>query len=158
MEEVLVKQVKALKNSVTFWRRVKKLRSILTSLKSGVSIAQACKGAKVDVSSLWAWRKINPALDALMYDVIDSRVMLVEDAMFREAVNGNVTAGMYFLNNRVPTRWQDKRQTTFNNTNEANTYNVANPLAKAKDTELDDIIDSRNRYAGVVDPQPADQQ
>ena len=35
-----------------------------------------------------------------------SRIKVVEDALFNNAVNGNTTAQIFFLCNRDPDRWQ----------------------------------------------------
>ena len=96
-------------STYTFWRRVKRLKKIFKSLKAGNSISAACKAADVDVSTLWGWRKDNPTLDAKIFKVIDGRVQMVEDALFKTAIEGNVTAQLAFLFNRADDRWRDKR-------------------------------------------------
>ena len=90
-------------------KRFKKLKAIFKSLKGGTSISQACKAASVDVSTLWEWRRANERLDEKIHRIIESRIQMVEDALFKSAVDGNVTAQLAFLFNRDPKRWADKR-------------------------------------------------
>lgn len=100
-----------------FWRKVKRLKAIFKSIKSGNSISAACKAAQLDVSTLWDWRQINPRLDAKILKMIDGRVQMVEDALFKTALEGNVTAQLAFLFNRADYRWRDKRNFTQQNQN-----------------------------------------
>ena len=59
--------------------------------------------------SLWEWRKVNERLDEKVHSIIDSRTQMVEDALYKSALDGNVTAQLAFLFNRAPKRWADKR-------------------------------------------------
>jgi hypothetical protein len=90
-------------------KRFKKLRAIFKSLKNGSSICKACAAASVDVSTLWQWRKDNEKLDVKIIAIIDSRIQVVEDALYKTACNGNTTAQIFFLTNRASERWADKR-------------------------------------------------
>jgi transposase-like protein len=87
-------------------KRFKKLRAIFKSLMAGVSIAQACKAANIDASTLWRWRKINTRVDNMVSSIIESRIQMVEDAQFKTAIEGNPTAQIFYLCNRAPDRWK----------------------------------------------------
>ncbi len=87
-------------------RRFRQLRAIFKSLEGGVSIVQACKAANVNTSTLWRWRHANKKLDTLITCIIDSRIMIAEDALFQAGIKGNVKAIMAFLCNRAPERWK----------------------------------------------------
>lgn len=95
-------------------RRFRQLRAIFKSLKAGVSIAQSCKAANIDASTLWMWRQANHRLNDKIHNVIDSRIQMVEDALFNAAIKGNVKAIEDFLFNRSPLRW--KNNSAINNT------------------------------------------
>ena len=86
-------------------KRFRQLRGIVKYLKAGVSITQACKGAGIEPSTLWRWRKQKPKLDLLVHAITESRVMMVEDAHFKKAMEGSVVAQIFFLCNRAPDRW-----------------------------------------------------
>lgn len=143
----------------------KKLRAILKSMNKGATISAACTGAKIHRKTLWTWRKEDPRVDKLVVEALDNAIQIVEDALFRRAcgyrydeetkekevgtsekkiakvvtkeVAPDSTACMFFLMNRAPERWADKRALV-NNTNIIK--NIVNPLGKLPDEELDGII------------------
>ena len=82
-------------------RRRKVRHAILQSLKKGSSIWDSCKSANIDPSTFWLWRKNNPRLDRLVEVVYESRIQIVEDALFKNCLSGNFPAQAYFLNNRT---------------------------------------------------------
>ena len=117
--------------------------AILESLKNGGSIVAACKGAGVDPSNFWRWRKADSVLDQESREAIQSRIMIVEDALYKRAlgtptVPGNTMAQMFFLMNRDPDNWKDKRAIFNSNTNVIKV--TVNPVKGFKDEELDGII------------------
>ena len=83
-------------------------RRVLTSLKKGSSIVEACRYASVSVATFWRWRKKDARLDNLTKGIYDSRIAIVEDALYKEALNGNVSAQIFFLKNRDVNRWRDR--------------------------------------------------
>ena len=87
----------------------KATETIVSSLSKGSSLVKACKGADVDVSTFWRWRQASKELEKKVEAIMDSRIQIVEDALFANAAKGNVTAQIFFLQNRAPDRWQDKR-------------------------------------------------
>lgn len=93
------------------WRVIK---AILKSLKAGASVNAACQAAKVSVPTLWAWRKANKRLDVLVKTIYDSRIAIVEDALYKLALEGNPTAQIFFLKNRAVDRWRDKQEIDHN--------------------------------------------
>jgi hypothetical protein len=89
------------------FQRYKQARAILRSLKSGASLVQSCKGIGIDVSTFWKWRQKSPKLEAKVYEIMDSRISIVEDALYNAAVKGNVKACETFLFNRAHTKWKN---------------------------------------------------
>ena len=83
----------------------KKIHAIVKSLRSGSSIYNACKAADIDTSTLWGWRKLNNRLNLLVTGVIESRIQNVEDSLYKNAIEGNVAAQIFFLKNRGD--WHD---------------------------------------------------
>lgn len=90
----------------SFWRRYKKLRTILRSLKQGTTITSACNAAGIDPSTLWFWRRDNARLTDIIYEIIDSRIQIAEDSLFKNVLAGSVNAQKEFLHNRAPNRWK----------------------------------------------------
>ena len=89
--------------------QTRKLLSILRSLKRGVSISASCKAAQIDTSNFWRWRQKEERIARMTDEIIGSRIQSVEDSLFGSAMKGNVTAQIFFLTNRAPERWMDKR-------------------------------------------------
>ena len=61
--------------------------------------------------TLYNWREKSPAITAALKrggDVADERV---ENALYRAACEGNITAQIFYLKNRKPFYWRDKRET-----------------------------------------------
>jgi len=86
----------------------KKTEAILESLKAGTSFTKACKAAEVDTSTFWLWRQADKRLNEKVLEVLDSRTQIVEDALFKSALGGNITAQIFWLKNRAPDRWKDR--------------------------------------------------
>lgn len=83
-------------------------RKVLESLQMGNSIVGACQQAGMDVSTFYKWRRHSPVLDKAVKGIVESRVQLVEDALYRAALDGNTTAQIFFLTNRDKDRWKHK--------------------------------------------------
>ena len=145
--------------------RWKTLRAIAKSIQNGTTITAACEAAKVARVTVWRWRKSDERINKFIQALMDSQIQSVEDALFKRAVGyrydeetkevelgdsekktkrvvtkevvPDATACMFFLMNRAPDRWADKRALV-------NNYNVikntVNPLNGYKDEELDGII------------------
>ena len=88
-------------------RTPSRLKAVIRSIRKGSSINAACLAAGIDVVSFWRWRKKDPKLDHLVKTTYDSRIQIVEDALYKAALEGNITAQIFFLKNRQPNRWRD---------------------------------------------------
>ncbi len=86
-----------------------KLKSIISSLKKGNTVEEACRQAGINQSTLWKWRQKEDRIDGMIYRAIESRIQLVEDALFNSAIKGVPAAQIFFLKNRKPDRWKDTR-------------------------------------------------
>lgn len=119
------------------YNRWKRLRVIAKSINNGASLTAACEGAKIRRGTLWKWRKENPKIDKFIENLIEGQIQVVEDALFKRAVGyryeevtkereesasekriakvvtkevvPDATAIMFYLMNRAPNRWADKR-------------------------------------------------
>ena len=86
----------------------KKIESVLASLETGTSFIKACKAAEVNQATFWKWRQKSKRLDNKVLEILNSRTQTVEDALFSNAVKGNVTAQIFWLKNRACDRWKDR--------------------------------------------------
>jgi hypothetical protein len=96
--------------------------AVLRGIAKGNTISLACEKAGIVPSTFWLWRKKFPRIANLTDGIIASRIQVVEDSLFESCVNGNVTAMIFFLTNRCPERWADRRALV-NNTNVFNARN-----------------------------------
>ena len=80
--------------------------TIIKSLSAGASVTDACKGADVCRDTFYRWCNDDKDFNSRVETSKMSRIKVVEDALFNNAVNGNTTAQIFFLCNRDPDRWQ----------------------------------------------------
>ena len=85
------------------WRVI---RAILKSLSNGSTRFVACQAAGINDGTLWRWERKDERLVVLIDNVMESRIKFVEDAVFKSALKGSVSAQQYFLNNRARKKWQ----------------------------------------------------
>jgi hypothetical protein len=83
-------------------------------MRDGASIREACAKSGIAATTLYRERKRRPSLDAVVKKLLDKRDDIrtpqVEASLFRKAVNGNVTACIFWLKNREPGRWRDVQE------------------------------------------------
>lgn len=86
----------------------KAIKTVLRSLNSGSTIKSACNNANISTVTYFSWANKYPKFKKLADKAIKSRINFVEDALFKTAVTGSVSAQRYFLNNRQSHRWKDE--------------------------------------------------
>lgn len=70
---------------------------ILKGLSEGLPEYQAAKNAGVEWSTFWIWKDQDPALSLRVEEAKRSRVGIIEDALYKSAMKGNVTACLTLL-------------------------------------------------------------
>ena len=99
------------KNSInSIINRQKRQNGFLESLEGGVSILKASKAAGIDYKTIWNWRKEDEEFSDKVIAILDSRIMIVEDALFLNAAKGNLGAQIFYLINRSRGRWKNKEE------------------------------------------------
>jgi len=93
------------------WTSPEKLEELRTIAARGVTLSTIAKTLGVDRSTLFDWRKKFPVIDIALKMGADMADDAVEDALHKAAVEGNITAQIFWLKNRRSTRWRDKRDT-----------------------------------------------
>lgn len=92
----------------------KVLKQLRGELENGTQllVAQRRSGLR-STFTLHSWRKKWPRIDRYVKACEErcdhKRVSIAEDALIKAASEGNTTAMIFFLTNRCPERWADKR-------------------------------------------------
>lgn len=87
------------------------LASLLTALRMAASIPRACVVAGIAVSSLYARMKVDPELRARVDEAREEADEAVISALFTRATKEHDTTAMIFwLKNRQPDKWRDRRE------------------------------------------------
>jgi len=94
------------KNSVKSDKNKKKKEALIKNLQQGNTVTKACKNTKISRDTYYRWKYEDEAFKEQVEIAKESRIEIVEDANYAKAVGGNVTAQIFFLCNRCPTRWK----------------------------------------------------
>lgn len=78
-------------------------------LRAGWQKGAAAREVGVDRTTIWRWRKTDAEFNAACEEAEAAAIEAVEDALYRAALQGNVTAIQVILYNRAPDRWADRR-------------------------------------------------
>jgi len=90
------------------WLQEDKLILLEGWAREGLTDEQIAKNMGISRTTLWDWKKKEPnILDTLKKgkDVVDFEV---ENALLKNALEGNVTAQIFWLKNRKKLQWRDK--------------------------------------------------
>ncbi len=84
-------------------------RAYLEALRNGARRGAAAASVGVTRQTVWAYRREHPEFAEAEEQAEMEANELVEDSLFQAAVSGNVVASLAWLYNRMPDRWQDRR-------------------------------------------------
>ena len=89
-------------------KTISRLKTIFRSLQSGSSIVDACRGVGIDYTTLYSWEQKDRRLKEKIENIIDSRVLMVEDKAYSRLIKGEASPAEYifYLCNRAPHRWK----------------------------------------------------
>lgn len=77
--------------------------------RDGLTDEQIAKNMNIGLTTFYEWKKRYPEFRESLKenkDVVDRKV---ENALLKNALNGNVTAQIFWLKNRKPNEWREKR-------------------------------------------------
>lgn len=120
------------------WLESENLLLIEGWARDGLTDEDIAANMGISRSTLNNWKnKYSDISDTLKKgkDVVDRQV---ENALLKEALDGNITAIIYWLNNRKPDKWRNKRTVEVEET----------PDAASK--EMDDYFDNKKRDIGFT--------
>ena len=120
------------------WNDVKdKLILVEGWARDGLTNEQIADNLNIGKTTFYKLLKEHSELSELLKkgkEIVDYKV---ENALLQNALNGNITAQIFWLKNRKPTKWKDKiEQENENNNNNLN--NAKEILIKIKEVANDD--------------------
>lgn len=77
--------------------------------RDGLSDEQLAHNMGITPSTLYEWKKKYPEISESLKKGKEVADIEVENALHELAVSGNVTAIIFWLKNRLPEKWRDKR-------------------------------------------------
>ena len=100
--------------SITDWGTVEKLQLLEEWSTQGLYIKEIAAKMGISVSTVYDWMNKNPKIAAAIKKGRDKSIDMVENALFKSAINGNVTAMIFYLKNRAPERYKDRVDNNIN--------------------------------------------
>lgn len=101
------------------WEEVKdKLTLVEGWARDGFTNEQIAEKLGINPDTLYQYQKKYPEFSETLKrgkEIVDYQV---ENALLKNALDGNVTAQIYWLNNRKPKQWKNKRESIENNNEE----------------------------------------
>lgn len=73
--------------------------------EQGLTDAEISSRLKISRKTLYSWRKVHPELEEALRASKERADAMVEAALFRKALSGDVSACIFYLCNRSPSRW-----------------------------------------------------
>ncbi len=91
------------------WITPEKLLLIAGWRRNGLTIEEIAKNIGIGLSTFYEWMDKSPEIvDNLKIGKEEADTM-VENALFKNAINGDNTAIIFYLKNRVSNRWRDRQ-------------------------------------------------
>lgn len=84
-----------------------KKKAYCDMLAQGMLKGAAAKQLHVDISTIRRAVQQDPDFEQAIEDALEAKHERVEDALYRKAMAGHVTAQIFYLSNRLPNKWQD---------------------------------------------------
>lgn len=98
------------KGKYEYWLTPEGLLKLEGWARDGLTDEQISKNMRINVATLYDWKKKYSEISEALKkgkEVVDFQV---ENALLKSAMSGNVTAQIFWLKNRKPDKWKDKRE------------------------------------------------
>lgn len=117
------------------WEQVKsKLILVEGWARDGLTNEQIAQNLGINPDTLYKYQKAYPEFSEALKkgkEIVDYEV---ENALLKNALEGNTTAQIYWLNNRKPDKWRNKRNEEDSNTSQS----LAEMIKKAYEEKAGD--------------------
>ncbi len=100
--------------------------------RDGLTDEQIAKNMNIGLTTFYEWKKRYPEFRESLKenkDVVDRKV---ENALLKNALNGNVTAQIFWLKNRKPNEWREKREAETNEAQSSSMNQLIQSLMQAR--------------------------
>lgn len=77
--------------------------------RSGLTDIDIAANIGIDVRTLYRWKKKDSRISQSLKKGKEIADYAVENALYKSAIEGNVTAQIFWLKNRKPQQWRDKQ-------------------------------------------------
>ena len=91
-------------------RTAKRRVAFLALLRDGTSIGAAATATGVARSAMYSWRDDDPAFCAEWDDAVEVATELVENVLYKQALDGNLLACIFWLKSHKPSVYNRKMQ------------------------------------------------
>jgi len=78
--------------------------------KDGLTIVQIAKKVGIDRSTLYDWMTKDPNITDALKIGREHADFQVENALYKKALSGDTTAQIFWLKNRKPEQWREKKE------------------------------------------------
>lgn len=97
------------KSKAEYWLTDEGLTLLSGWARDGLTDEQIANNCGIRRETLYVWKKKYPNISHTLKNNKDIADYEVENALYKQAVGGNVMAIMYWLNNRKPNQWRNKQ-------------------------------------------------
>lgn len=92
------------------WLEPEGLLKIEGWARDGLTDEQIARNMGINPATLYEWKKKYPKIAESLKRSKDVADRQVENALFKNAISGNITAQIFWLKNRKPDKWRDKQE------------------------------------------------
>lgn len=92
------------------WLEPEGLLKIEGWARDGLTDEQIARNMGINPATLYEWKKKYPEIAESLKRSKDVADRQVENALFENAISGNITAQIFWLKNRKPDKWRDKQE------------------------------------------------
>ena len=92
------------------WLEPEGLLKIEGWARDGLTDEQIARNMGINPATLYEWKKKYPKIAESLKRSKDVADRQVENALFENAISGNITAQIFWLKNRKPDKWRDKQE------------------------------------------------
>lgn len=101
-------RTKSKSKRLLYWEEPEQLALITGWSRRGLTMEEIAEKMDIKRSTLYEWMKLSSDISDTIKKGKDRADAAVENALFTAALNGNVTAMIYYLKTRMPEYWSEK--------------------------------------------------